>query len=106
MGFIAKISSAGFKSWFRDSNALPEIRSIAMLPLQNPSGDPGQDYFADGMTEELIADLGQVSALRVISRTSAMTYKGAKKTLPASARELGLVTILERAMGPEGHQVR
>jgi len=106
LGLIAMIGYAGVKRWFKDSNALPEIRSIAILPLQNLSGDPGQDYFADGMTEELIADLGQVSALRVISRTSAMTYKGTKKTLPEIARELGVDTIVEGSMVREGNQVR
>ena len=56
-----------FNRWYANSHALREIRSIAILPLQNLSGDPGQEYFADGMTEELINDLGQVSTLRVIS---------------------------------------
>jgi TolB-like protein/Tfp pilus assembly protein PilF len=103
---IAMISYVGFKKWFKDSNTRPEIHSIAILPLQNLSGDPGQDYFADGMTEELIADLGQVSALRVISRTSSMTYKGTKKTLPEIARELGVDAIVEGSMVREGNQVR
>jgi len=105
-GLIAMIGYAGFKRWFRESNTRPEIRSIAILPLQNLSGDPRQDYFADGMTEELIADLGQVSALRVISRTSAMTYKGTKKTLPEIARELGVDAIVEGSMVREDKQVR
>jgi len=83
---LAAIGYVGFKVWPKGASARPEVHSIAILPLQNLSGDPQQDYFADGMTEELIADLGQVSALRVISRTSAMTYKGTKKTLPEIAR--------------------
>ena len=74
LSLIAIIGYASFKAWSKDSSGETEIRSIAILPLQNLSGDPSQDYFADGITEELIADLGQVSALRVISRTSAMTY--------------------------------
>ena len=106
LGLIALIGCAGFKRWFKDSNALPEIRAIAILPIQNLSGDPGQNYFADGITEELIADLGQVSALRVISRTSAMTYKGTQKMLPEIARELGVDTIVEGSMVREGNQVR
>jgi TolB-like protein len=106
LGLIAIIGYAGFKSWFKDSNGGTEIRSIAILPLQNLSGDPGQDYFADGMTEELIADLGQVSALRVISRTSAMTYKGTKKTLPEIAHELGVDAIVEGSVVRERNQVR
>jgi TolB-like protein len=103
---IAIIGYAGFKSWFKGSNGGTEISSIAILPLQNLSGDPAQEYFADGMTEELIADLGQVSALRVISRTSVMTYKGTKKTLPEIARELGVDAIVEGSVVRERNQVR
>src|SRR3972149_2653981 len=66
----------------------PRIESIAVLPLENLSGDPEQEYFADGMTEALISDLAQISALRVISRTSVMQYKGARKPLPEIDREL------------------
>jgi len=106
LGLIAIIGYAGFKSWFKDSNGGTKITSIAILPLQNLSGDPGEDYFADGMTEELIADLGQVSALRVISRTSAMTYKGTKKTLPEIAHELGVDAIVEGSVVRERNQVR
>jgi TolB-like protein len=103
---IAIIGYAGFKGWFRDSNGGTKITSIAILPLENLSGDPRQDYFADGITEELIADLGQVSALRVISRTSTMTYKGTKKTLPEIARELGVDAIVEGSVVRERNQVR
>jgi TolB-like protein len=106
LGLIAIIGYAGFKGWFKDSNGGTEIRSIAILPLQNLSGDPGQDYFVDGITEELIADLGQVSALRVISRTSAMTYKCTKKTLPEIAHELGVDAIVEGSVVRERNQVR
>src|SRR5580704_9430711 len=106
LGLVAIIGYGGFRGWFRDSNGGKKISSIAILPLQNLSGDPGQDYFADGMTEELIADLGQVSALRVISRTSAMTYKGTRKTLPEIAHELGVDAIMEGSVVREGGQVR
>ncbi len=61
----------------------PEIKSIAVLPLQNLSGDPAQEYFADGMTEALISSLAQIRALRVISRTSVMSFKGIQKPLPS-----------------------
>ncbi len=71
------------------------IRSLAVLPLSNLSRDPEQDYFADGMTEALIAELAQVRALRVISRTSAMHYKGTTKTVPEIARELEVDAIVE-----------
>jgi TolB-like protein/Flp pilus assembly protein TadD len=106
LGLISIIGYAGFKGRFGDSDGGTAIRSIAILPLENLSGDPGQDYFADGITEELTADLGQVSALRVISRTSAMTYKGTKKTLPEIARELGVGAIVEGSVVREHNQVR
>src|SRR6266700_1306122 len=65
-------------SWilYSQSQSSPRIRSLAVLPLESLSGDASQDYFADGMTDALITDLWQISALRVISRTSVMTYKG------------------------------
>ena len=71
------------------------IRSIAVLPLRNLSNDPSQEYFADGMTESLISDLSRIKALRVISRTSAMAYKGSAKSLPDIARELNVDAVLE-----------
>ena len=71
------------------------IRSIAVLPLRNLSNDPSQEYFADGMTESLISDLSRIKALRVISRTSAMSYKGSSKSLPDIARELNVDAVLE-----------
>ena len=73
----------------------PQIQSLAVLPLENLSHDADQDYFADGMTEELITDLAQIRALRVISRTSVMTYKGSKKSLPEIARELNVDAVVE-----------
>jgi len=103
---LAVIGSVGFKKWYLDPHARPEIRSIAILPLKNLSGDPGQEYFADGMTEELINDLGQVSTLRVISLTSAMSYKGTKKMLPVIARELSVGGVVEGSIQREGNQVR
>jgi serine/threonine-protein kinase len=86
--------------------APPPIRSIAVLPLTNLSGDASQEYFADGMTEALINALGQVSALRVISRTSAMAYKGAKKPLKQIARELGVDAIVEGSVTRSGERVK
>ena len=83
-----------------------EIRSLAVLPLQNLSQDPAQEYFADGMTDELISRLAKISALRVISRTSAMLYKGSKKSLPEIARELNVDAVVEGAVVREGDRVR
>ena len=82
------------------------IQSIAVLPLENLSRDPEQEYFADGMTEELVTYLGRVSALRVISRTSVMQYKGAKKPLAQIARELNVDAIVEGAVLRSGNRVR
>ncbi len=90
--------------WFRGGS--PQIRSIAVLPLENLSHDPEREYFADGMTEELIANLAKISTLRVISRTSVMQYKGTKKTLPQIADELDVDGIVEGSVLREGNQVR
>jgi TolB-like protein/Tfp pilus assembly protein PilF len=84
----------------------PRIESLAVLPLANLSGDPGQEYFADGMTEELITNLGKISALRVISRTSVMRYKKTDKPLPQIARELGVEGIVEGSVLRVGDRVR
>jgi TolB-like protein/DNA-binding winged helix-turn-helix (wHTH) protein/Tfp pilus assembly protein PilF len=81
------------------------IRSLAVLPLENLSGD-AQDYFADGMTDELITNLAQIGALRVISRTSVMPYKGARQPLPVIARALNVDAIVEGTVLRSGHQVR
>jgi TolB-like protein len=79
---------------------------VAVLPLQNLSGDPAQDYFADGMTEELITELSSISALKVISRTSVMRYKKSDKRLPEIARELHVDGIVEGSVVRNGNEVR
>ena len=86
--------------------AAPEIESIAVLPFENLSHDPEQEYFADGMTEELITNLGKISALRVISRTSVMQYKGTRKPLPQIARELNVDAIVEGTVQRSENRVR
>jgi TolB-like protein/DNA-binding winged helix-turn-helix (wHTH) protein/Flp pilus assembly protein TadD len=86
--------------------AAERIRSLAVLPLENLSKDPEQEYFADGMTEALITDLGKISELRVISRTSSMHYKGTRKTLPEIARELNVDAVIEGAVLRSGDHVR
>ena len=95
-------------SWILYPRALPSaaIRSLAVLPLENLSGDPAQDYFAEGMTDELITRLAQISALRVISRTSVMTYKNARKSLPEIARELNVDAVVEGSVSRSGERVR
>jgi TolB-like protein/DNA-binding winged helix-turn-helix (wHTH) protein/Flp pilus assembly protein TadD len=96
-----RFSSSGLKQ-----SSTHRIASLAVLPLTNMSGDPTQEYFADGMTEELITELSKIQALKVISRTSAMQYKGAKKPLPVIARELGVDGIVEGAVTRSGNRIR
>ncbi len=82
------------------------IHSLAVLPLANLSGDPQQQYFADGMTEELTTELSQVSSLRVVSRTSAMRYKATQESVPEIARELNVDALVEGSVEREGDRVR
>ena len=82
------------------------IDSIAVLPLENLTGDPGQEYFVDGVTDELIGQLAQIGALRVISRRSVMQYKGVKKTLPEIAQELNVDAVVEGTVHRVGDSVR
>ena len=92
-----------FGPWGRSS---PTVRSLAVLPLENISGDASQEYFADGMTDELITDLGKIAALRVISRTSAMAYKRTRKPLAEIARELNVEAVVEGSVVRSGDYVR
>ena len=92
-----------FGPWGRSS---PTVRSLAVLPLENISGDASQEYFADGMTDELITDLGKISTLRVISRTSAMAYKRTRKPLAEIARELNVEAVVEGGVVRSGDYVR
>ena len=100
------LSLAILSVWLFHSRAPTGMRSIAVLPLDNLSGDASQNYFADGMTDELITDLAQISALRVISRTSVMAYKGARKPLPQIARELNVDAVVEGTVLRSGDRVR
>jgi TolB-like protein/class 3 adenylate cyclase len=104
----ALVAAAIFAAWrLLPPGASPgPIRSLAVLPLENLSGDPAQEYFADGMTETLIGDLGKIGALKVISRTSVMQYKGARKPLREIAAELGVDALLEGTVIREGDRVR
>jgi len=102
------VALASWVAWqhFHVQVSVTPIRSLAVLPLQNLSGDAAQEYFADGMTEELITELSRIHALKVISHTSVTEYKGTKKHLPQIARELGVDGILEGSIVREGDQVR
>jgi TolB-like protein/DNA-binding winged helix-turn-helix (wHTH) protein/Tfp pilus assembly protein PilF len=106
--FVLLAVIAAFAAWKFHSRNRPAsaIHSLAVLPLESLSNDASQDYFADGMTDELISDLGQISALRVISRTSVMAYKHARKPLPQIARELNVDAIVEGTVLRSGDQVR
>src|SRR5260370_29251011 len=83
-----------------------EIRSLAVLPLENLSGDQAQEYFVDGMTDELITDLASIARLRVISRTSTVHYKGTRKTIPEIAQELNVDTVVEGSVVRSANKVR
>ena len=105
MLLLLTVSGVAWKlhSWSRPS---PVIRSLAVLPLESLSNDTSQDYFADGMTDELISDLGQISVLRVISRTSVMAYKHGRKPLPQIARQLNADAVVEGTVLRSGDRVR
>jgi TolB-like protein/DNA-binding winged helix-turn-helix (wHTH) protein/Flp pilus assembly protein TadD len=107
-GFAVLLLSAGFMVLILHSRSHPSpmIQSLAVLPLENLSGDASQDYFSDGMTDELITELGQITQLRVISRTSVMTYKGAHKPLPQIAHELNVDAVVEGTVLRAGNRVR
>ena len=114
-GAVAVLLAAALILWQRHGlqsqpsaapTGTPEIKSLLVLPLENLSHDPAQDYFADGMTDELIAKLSNISALRVISRTSAMHYKGLKKSLPEIARELRVDAVVEGSVLRSNDRVR
>ena len=106
---LALLSAAGYLGWrwFRPPSAPSggQVR-LAVLPLQNLSGDAEQQYFTDGMTEAIITDLAQIGALRVISRTSALAYRDRRDTLPAMARELKVDHVVEGSVLRAGNRVR
>ena len=105
IGFVlAAVSRAGWRE--RMFGGAGPVHTIAVLPLQNLSGDPTQDYFADGITEALTTDLARMEHLQVISRTSTMQYKAAKKPLPTIARELRADVIVEGSVQRSGNHVR
>jgi serine/threonine protein kinase/Tfp pilus assembly protein PilF len=97
--------------WFFSNGAaqppsFKQIKSIAVLPLENLSGDAAQDYFADGMTEALISNLSQLGSLKVISRTTVMKYKKSGKSIPEIAKELGVDGIIEGSVQRAGDRIR
>ncbi len=99
-------SYLAFATWRERRAALRSIRSIAVLPMQNFSSDPAQEYFAEGFSDELITRLAQISALKVISRTSTTQYKGTSKSTPQIGRELGVDALVEGSVERVGDSVR
>ena len=89
-----------------EASPFPEVSTLAVLPLANLSGDPDQEYFADGITAALITNLAKVTALRVVSRTSIMRFKGTDRSLPAIAAELGVEAIVEGSVVRDGDRIR
>ncbi len=100
------LNAGGARDRLLGKTGTEHIRSLAVLPLENLSRDPEQEYFADGMTEQLITDLAKISELKVISRTSVMQYKGARKPLPQIAQELGVDAVVEGSVQRSGDRVR
>jgi TolB-like protein/DNA-binding winged helix-turn-helix (wHTH) protein/Tfp pilus assembly protein PilF len=106
IGLLATLSQSRVRERLFGTHRPLRIQSLAVLPLVNLSSDIGQDFFADGMTDELTTDLGKISALRVISRTSAMQYKGSKKPLREIARELNVDAVIEGTVARSGSHLR
>jgi TolB-like protein/DNA-binding winged helix-turn-helix (wHTH) protein/Tfp pilus assembly protein PilF len=105
---VIGIAVWGWRQWRNRpvAPAVPAVRSLAVLPLENLSGDPSQEYFADGMTEELIGRLSMIHGLRVISRTSAMHFKNTQLSVPEIANRLGVDAIVEGSIMREGSRIR
>lgn len=103
---LVTVKTEGLRRRFFVTSASSKIQSIAVLPLQNLTGDPAQEYFVDGMTEALITDLAQINSLTVISRTSVMRYKDSHKPLPEIAKDLNVKGVMEGAVSRSGNRVR
>jgi TolB-like protein/DNA-binding winged helix-turn-helix (wHTH) protein len=106
---VLLVAAMGARRFWRRSptqGTIPQIRSIAVLPLQNLSADANQEYLCDGLTDGLITDLAQIDSLKVISHTSTMQYKDTKKSLPEIARELNVDGIVEGMVQRSGDRVR
>jgi serine/threonine-protein kinase len=106
LGALIAFDVGGIRKQLRGGAAPQSIRSLVVLPLENLSRDPEQEYFADGMTDALISNLARIRALRVISRTSAMRFKGARKSAPEIGRELDVDGIIEGSVLRSGERVR
>ncbi len=103
---LIALNAGGFRERLLGSTRHVKIQSLAVLPLENLSQDPQQEFFADGMTDELITDLAKIASVRVISRGSVMRYKRTKKPLPEIARELNVDAVVEGTVLRSGDRVR
>ena len=106
LGIFAAFDLGGLRGRLAGSGAPGPIRSLAVLPFENLSADPAEEYLVDGMTDEVITDLARLGGLTVISRTSVMTYKGAKKRLPEIGRELHVDAVIEGSVLKAGDRLR
>jgi TolB-like protein/DNA-binding winged helix-turn-helix (wHTH) protein/Flp pilus assembly protein TadD len=108
LALLAPLALAAAALWGRWSGAdgRPAFGSLAVLPLENLSGDPDQEYLADGITDEVITELAKIGSLRVISRTSVMRFKGGQKSIPEIARELNVAAVVEGSLVRAGNRVR
>ena len=106
LGLALVVASAISWVFYHEIYSSPAIRSLAVLPLENLSKDSSQDYFADGMTDALITRLAQISTLRVISRTSVMTYKNVHRPLAEIARDLNVDAVVEGSVSRDGERIR
>lgn len=106
LAIMAAVVILKYENSRAESAKVPVIRSLAVLPLANLSGDPNQDYLADGMTEALIGRLGTIHGLRVISRTSSMSFKGSKLAIPEIARALHVDAVVEGSVIRSGNRIR
>jgi TolB-like protein len=106
IALVVLVEGPGWKQKRLGESVLTSVRSVAVLPMQNLSNDPEQEYFVDGMTDELITDLAQLHDLKVVSKTSIMQYKGTRKPLPQIGRELGVDAVVEGSVLRSGDRVR
>jgi len=105
-GLLFALNIGGIRDFLTGRARTPQVQSLAVLPLENLSGDPAQDYFAEGITDALITELGQISTLQVKSRTSVMQYKKTEKSLPQIAKELNADMVVEGSVLRAGEKVR
>ena len=106
LGVTIALNVSSWRKQVLARSASGQIQSLVVLPLENLSGDPAQEYFADGITDQLTTNLAQIGALRVISRTSAMQYRGTRKTLQQIAQELHVDGVVEGTVARSGDRVR